>query len=106
MNLLLVSVATFAGVAAMVGGGALSVAQKAAVSKIEDRLDLLTGAGTPAAKDGPAKEASILTQPLDKGPGIIQSFLERFGNIDLLFEQADTRADDHEVRRRFPPSCW
>jgi tight adherence protein B len=88
--LLLVAVVTFAGVAAMVGGAALLWRAKP-MSKIEDRLDLLTGTGAPAGKDGPAKEASILSQPLDNGPGIIQLFLERFGNIDLLFEQADTR---------------
>src|SRR5665647_2467436 len=60
-------------------------------NKIEDRLDMLTGANTPAAaKEGLGREASILSQPLDDQPGIIQLFLERFGNIGLLFEQADT----------------
>ncbi len=90
MNLLLVALASFVGVAAMVAGGALLWRSKP-ISKIEDRLDVLTGAGTPAAKGGPAIEASILTQPFDKGPGVIHSFVERFGNIDLLFAQADTR---------------
>jgi tight adherence protein B len=88
--LLLVALASFVGVAAMVAGGAMLWRAKP-MSKIEDRLDVLTGAGTPAAKGGPAKEASILTQPIDKGPGVIHSFVERFGNIDLLFAQADTR---------------
>jgi tight adherence protein B len=90
VNLLLVSLGSFMGVAAMIAGGALLWRSKP-LSKIEDRLDVLTGAGTPVAKNGAAKERSILAQPIDKGPGIIQSFLERFGNIDLLFEQADTR---------------
>ena len=37
-----------------------------------------------------AKEASILTQPLDDRPGVVESFLQRFGNVALLFEQADS----------------
>ena len=60
------------------------------VSKIEDRLDLLTGLNASAGKGAAAKEASILTQPLDNKPDMVQVFLERFGNISLLFEQADT----------------
>jgi tight adherence protein B len=85
---MLIGIAVFVGVAAIVGGLALLVRNKP-VSKIEDRLDLLTGTGPLAAK-GAAKEASILSQPLDNRPGIMQVFLERFGNISLLFEQADT----------------
>jgi tight adherence protein B len=80
----------FIGVATLVGGAALLLRDKPA-SKIEDRLDLLTGVGgSPVSKDGAPKEASILSQPLDDRPSIIESFLERFGNIDLLFQQADT----------------
>ncbi len=37
-----------------------------------------------------SKEASILTQPLDDRPSLLQQFAERFGNIELLFDQADT----------------
>jgi tight adherence protein B len=89
LNVLLIAVAAFVGVAAMVGGAALLLRDKP-VSKIEDRLDLLTGVNASAGKGAAAKEASILTQPLDDRPGIVQVFLERFGNISLLFEQADT----------------
>jgi tight adherence protein B len=85
---MLLAAAAFVGVAALVGGAAILFRSKP-VSKIEDRLDLLTGVN-PAGKGGAAKEASILTQPLDNHPGILQVFLERFGNISLLFEQADT----------------
>jgi tight adherence protein B len=90
VNLILVALASFVGVAAMVVGAALLWHAKP-LSKIEDRLAVLTGAGAPAGREGAAKEASILSQPLDKSAGIVQTFLERFGNIDLLFEQADTR---------------
>ena len=68
------------------------------VSKIEDRLDLLTGASAVGRQGRAAKEASILSQPLDDQPGIVQMFLERFGNISLLFEQADTNLTVAEVR--------
>jgi len=85
MNPLLLAVLAFVGVAALVGGAAMLWHDKPA-NKVEDRLSLLTGAGKGAA----AKEASILTQPLDESPGLVETFLERFGNIGLLFEQADT----------------
>jgi tight adherence protein B len=88
MYLWLIGIAIFLGVAAIVGGVALLLREKP-VSKIEDRLDLLTGTGTAAAKGTPAKEASILSQPLDTTVGFMEAFLERF-NFELLFEQADT----------------
>jgi tight adherence protein B len=89
VSVILIAVLAFVGVAAAVGGLAMVLRSKP-VSKIEDRLDLLTGAATPASKNLAAKESSILSQPLDDRPGIVQLFLERFGNIALLFEQADT----------------
>jgi tight adherence protein B len=89
LNVMVVGIVAFVGVAALVGGAALLLRSKP-TSKIEDRLDLLTGAATSATKGAAAKEASILSQPLDNHAGIIQVFLERFGNVGLLFEQADT----------------
>ncbi len=90
MNLLLIAIATFIGVAALVGGLAMIMREKPG-SRIEDRLDLLTGANTPAAaKEGLLKDSSVLAQPLDKVPGFLELFLERFGNVSMLFDQADT----------------
>jgi tight adherence protein B len=86
---LLLGIAVFVGVAAIVGGAALFLQDKPA-SKIESRLDMLTGVSSSGVKEAAAKEATILAQPLDDRPGIVQSFLERFANIDLVFEQADT----------------
>jgi len=89
-GILLISIAAFVGVAALIGGLAMILRENPA-SKIEDRLDLLTGANTPAAaKEGLAKQASVLARPLDKVPGFFETFFDRFGNINLLFEQADT----------------
>jgi len=90
VNPVLIAALAFIGVAAIVGGMALLWRDKPA-SKIEGRLDLLTGANTPAAaKDGLTNGTSILAQPLDDRPGIVETFMEQFGNINLLFEQADT----------------
>jgi tight adherence protein B len=89
VNPILLGIVVFVGVAAIVGGVALFLQDKPA-SKIENRLNVLTGISSPAAKEALAKEATILSQPLNDRPGIFQLFLERFGNIDLFLEQADT----------------
>jgi len=90
MSPLIIAVVAFVGVAALVGGVALVLRGQPA-SKIEDRLDLLTGVNTPAAaKEGLLKEPSVLMEPLDSRPAFIEMLLSRFGNISLLFEQADT----------------
>jgi tight adherence protein B len=89
VNPLLIAIAAFVGVAALVGGLAMILRQKPG-NRIEDRLDLLTGAATPAAKEGLLKHSSVLVQSLDKVPGFLEVFVERFGNVSLLFEQADT----------------
>lgn len=90
MNPLIIGIAAFVGVTALVGGLAMVLRDKPA-SKIEDRLDLLTGTNTPAAaKEGLLKEHSVLAQPLDKAPALFETFFQRFGNLNLLFEQADT----------------
>ncbi len=88
MSLVLIAVAAFVGVAALVGGLAMVLREKPD-SKIENRLDVLTGA-VPSAKEGLLQESSVLTQPLDQVPNFVEIFLERFGNVNMLFEQADT----------------
>jgi tight adherence protein B len=90
LNVLLLAVLAFIGVTALVGGGVLLLRQKP-ISKVEDRLNLLTGAtSSTGGKDGQGREASILNQPLSDKPSFVQTFVERFANINLLFEQADT----------------
>lgn len=90
MEMLIVGIVAFVGVAALVGGVSLVLRDKP-VSKIEDRLDILTGSSIPvAAKKGSAKDSGVLMQPLDAVPGLLENFLARFGNIGKLFEQADT----------------
>jgi tight adherence protein B len=89
MGSLPMAVLMFLGVAALAGGAAMLWRDKP-TQKIEDRLDLLTGIGGTSAKEIVAKEASILSQPLDDRPGIVESFLQQFGNVALLFQQADS----------------
>lgn len=83
----LISAAAFGAVAALVGALSLLFRDRS-VTAVEDRLDNLMGQGA-SAND--KKQFSVLSQPLDSGaPGLFESFFSRFGNISLLFEQADT----------------
>lgn len=79
----------FVGVTALVGGAVMLFFGKNS-TRVEDRLDLLTGVTTPAAGHDLMKDGGLLTRPLDDGPGIMESIVQRFGNVSLLFEQADT----------------
>jgi tight adherence protein B len=88
MNALLLGLLVFVGVSALVGGGTMLLRDKPN-NKIEDRLNLLTGLGG-ASKEAQGKEASILTQPLNDKVGILQRLADRFSNITIIFEQADT----------------
>lgn len=90
MSIVLIGIAAFVGVAALVGGIALSVREHPQ-SRIEDRLELLTGSSAlKGEKDGALKSQSVLAEPLDKSPHFVETLLSRFGDVNLLFEQADT----------------
>lgn len=90
MSVLVIGIAAFVSVAALVGGVALILRDQPG-SKLEDRLDQLTGVSTPTGgKERLLNEHSVLMQPLDARPGLVETLLSRFGNVDLLFEQADT----------------
>ena len=78
----------FAGVTLIVLGLALLMRNKP-VNRIEDRLNLLTGKGGSAAKEAALSE-SVLAHPLDDSPSIFERFLQRFGDLNKIFEQADT----------------
>jgi tight adherence protein B len=87
MSSIIIIIAAFIGVAALVGGVAIFLRGDAR-GGVEDRLDILTGAVAPGAKsDGRAQ--SVLAEPLDNAPGMIEEFFTRFGNIRLFIEQAD-----------------
>ena len=89
MSPIWLGLAAFVGVAALVMGAAMLLRGKP-TSRIEDRLDIITGVSTPAAiKEAFAKQ-SVLAQPLSHSTAFFMEFFERFGRINLLFEQADT----------------
>jgi tight adherence protein B len=89
MSPILIIIAAFIGVAAMVGGVAMLVLDRPS-TKVEDRLQLLTGLNSPAAKDF-AKQATLLTQPFDSKPAFLETLANRFGDVDLVFQQADVQ---------------
>jgi tight adherence protein B len=89
VNGVVIAIIAFLGVASLVGGVALLLREKP-TSKIEDRLAHLTGKGGSKGKES-AKDSGILSEPLDDDRlGFFESFVERIGNLNLMFEQADT----------------
>lgn len=87
MSPLLLSILAFVAVSALVS--VLSVMFRGeGDSKVDDRLAMLTGTKSPAKETSVSK--SILQQPLDAMPGIMEAVLQHFGRTRLLFQQADT----------------
>jgi tight adherence protein B len=87
-TVILIASITFVGVTLMVLGVSLIMRRKP-VDRIEDRLNILTGTGGSAAKDSALSE-SVLARPLDDGPKLFEQFYQKFGDINKIFEQADT----------------
>jgi hypothetical protein len=82
---LVIGLVAFLGVAALAGGVALLLFGKSS-TRLEDRLDQLTGVSTPAAgRPNALKNGGLLAHPLDDRPSFLQTLFERFGNVDLLF---------------------
>jgi tight adherence protein B len=89
MSPIIVIAAAFVGVTALVFGIA-TFFRGFESTPTEDRLDVFTGAKSAAiAREALAKE--VLAQPLHKTESALEQFLARFGNWQLLFEQADTQ---------------
>lgn len=86
MSPLMIALIVFIGVSAIVGGLALFL-QSGSSSKVEERLNVLAGVGGSGREV--VKSPSLLYQPLDTRPGLFDEFIKQFGNINLLFEQAD-----------------
>src|SRR5487761_1526125 len=85
--ILLISITAFLGVSALVAG-MLTLFRADTDNRVEDRLDLLTGArsGKPESRFA----QSVSYHPLDAVPGMFDAVLTRFGRLRLLFDQADT----------------
>jgi len=88
MSILLICIAVFVGVAALVGGVAIFW-HGDTDDRLEGRLDQLTGRANPAAADSMLKQGSLLDS-LSASQGFFEELLTRFSKFGLLFEQADT----------------
>ena len=89
MMTMIVIAAAFIGVAAMIGGIAF-VFRGGENSPVEDRLAVLTGKGGAGVAKAKATEATLLAQPLDNVPSVIEETLAKVLNVRLFLEQADT----------------
>jgi tight adherence protein B len=88
MSPLIICIAAFVGVSALVGGVALLVHGRAE-GRVEDRLlQLTTNNSVTLSRD--ALKESVLNKPLEATQGFFDGFVDRFKNLTLLFEQADT----------------
>jgi tight adherence protein B len=86
--LVIIAAIMFIGVTFIVLGVTLLMRDKP-VNRIEDRLNLLTGKGGSTGKEAMLSE-SVLMRPLDDSPGIFERFVQKFGDVNKIFEQADT----------------
>jgi tight adherence protein B len=88
MLIIVIAVAAFVGVAALIVGLSF-IFRGEAKTQVEDRLDVLTGAGGSAAARGDNRgEPSVLAHPLDDMPGVLETFSLRFLDLRRLLEQA------------------
>jgi tight adherence protein B len=83
---LLVSIAAFIGVAALVGGVSMMV-RGTSESVAEDRLGALTG--KPSSRRRAEKEATVIAKPLDQVPTAIEEMVSRVMNLSEFLEQAN-----------------
>ena len=89
MSIVIIPLAIFLCVTAAVAAVAFQLAGSGK-TEVEDRLAVLTGASSgKQAKESPLK-GSVLAQPLGTTPSMLWTYLSRWGNLSLLFEQADT----------------
>ena len=89
MSPILISIVVFFGVAALVGAVAMFF-RGDENTRAEDRLAVLTSAKPVAGVQNALKESGVLSQPLDATQNFVATFLARFKNLSLLFQQADT----------------
>lgn len=86
MPTIVILIAAFVGVAALVGGVAMLLNGRSNKSA-EERLDFYTQGGSVAGRG--KTEKSVLAHPLDDMPSAIEEFLLQFFNLRRILEQAD-----------------
>ena len=89
MSPMVITLAVFFGVSALVGGVAVMF-RGHFDQQVEDRLDLLTCTNRSNQATEKHGSGSVLAQPFDQGPNFFDAFASRFGNLNLLLRQADT----------------
>jgi tight adherence protein B len=89
MSILIISIAVFVGVAALIGGVAMLVSQTTETG-VEDRLAVLTGSSTGKQAKEALMKGSVLAHPLESTQGALLAYMSKLGNLNLLLEQADT----------------
>jgi tight adherence protein B len=92
MLTIIVIVASFIGVAALVGGVAVMFRSDAA-NVVEERLGVFAGGKSPTTGRGSDPEPSLLSSPLDETRGMIEKILSRVGNLRRCLDQADVSLD-------------
>lgn len=85
----IIIVAVFICVAALVGGVAI-IFRGESTTAVEDRLQVLAGAGGAGLKEKSKSESSLLSSPLDDVPSMIEATLSRVLNLRVFLEQAGT----------------
>lgn len=90
MSPLLITIAAFVGVAALVGGVSMLL-RDGSNKQVEDRLNALTGSGPSASAKESLLKSGVQTDSLNAAPTFVEAMLTRFGRLRLLFEQADTK---------------
>ena len=88
MSPLIVAIAAFVGVTALVGGVAMLMRGRSG-QMVEDRLDMLTGLRSADGDKDSNANYSVLSQPLEGNAGAIEAWIRRHFNIQRLFDQAD-----------------
>ncbi|MBI3837353.1 MAG: type II secretion system F family protein [Planctomycetia bacterium] len=89
MSPLIIYIVVFSGVAALVGGVGFFL-KASTETGVEDRLAMLTGSSTGKQAKEALLKGSVLAQPLESSQHLIWEYLSHLGNLNLLFEQADT----------------
>ncbi len=89
MTALIIPIAVFVCVAALVGGVAL-LFTGTSENGVEDRLAVLTGSTSAKQAKEALMKGSVLAHPLEGSQNALWTNLSRLGNLNLLMEQADT----------------
>jgi tight adherence protein B len=87
---LTLSIIAFIGVAGGIGA-VIMLLEGAGSSTVEDRLEVLAGKKSASGADRPhVTKDTLIKEGVDGLSGALGKFAERFGNLELLFIQADT----------------